>query len=90
VALRTLRGLEPLHAVYAQGCASAVQERLAAAEGKSLSALIERLNVKELPASIVARCDPSGRSTFNANSPEDWREALAIYAEESSASSDWM
>ena len=90
VALRTPRGLEPLHAVYAQTCASAVRERLAAADGTSLSALLERLNVKELPASIVARYDPSGRSTFNANSPEDWREALAIYAEESSASSDWM
>jgi hypothetical protein len=46
--------------------------------------------VKELPASIVARYDPSGRSTFNANSPEDWREALAIYAEETKASTDWM
>jgi molybdopterin-guanine dinucleotide biosynthesis protein A len=90
VALRTPRGLEPLHAVYAQTCASAVQERLAAADGKSLSALLERLNVKELPASIVARYDPSGRSTFNANSPEDWREALAIYAEETKASTDWM
>ena len=90
VALRTPRGLEPLHAVYAHTCASAVRERLVAADGKSLSALLERLNVKELPASIVARYDPSGRSTFNANSPEDWREALAIYAEESSASSEWM
>jgi molybdopterin-guanine dinucleotide biosynthesis protein A len=86
VALRTPRGLEPLHAVYAQTCASAVGERLAAADGKSLSALLERLNVKELPASVIARHDPSGRSTFNANSPEDWREALAIYAEVSSAS----
>jgi molybdopterin-guanine dinucleotide biosynthesis protein A len=90
VALRTLRGLEPLHAVYAHTCASAVWERLAAADGKSLSALLERLNVKELPASIVARYDPSGRSTFNANSPEDWREALAIYAEGPSDSSDLM
>jgi molybdopterin-guanine dinucleotide biosynthesis protein A len=86
VAVRTLRGLEPLHAVYTQTCASAVRERLASADGRSLTALLERLNVKELPARIVARHDPSGRSTFNANLPEDWREALAIYAEESSAS----
>jgi molybdopterin-guanine dinucleotide biosynthesis protein A len=88
VALRTPRGLEPLHAVYAQTCATAIRERLDAADGKSLGALLERLHVKELPASEVARYDPSGRSTFNANSPEDWREALAIYAEESSASRD--
>jgi molybdopterin-guanine dinucleotide biosynthesis protein A len=88
VALRTPRGLEPLHAVYGQACASAVQERLDAADGKSLSALLERLNVQEPPASMIARYDPSARSTFNANSPEDWREALAIYAEESRAASD--
>ena len=86
VALRTARGLEPLHAVYAHTCASAAQERLIAADGHSLSALLDRLSVKELPKRIAAREDPSGRSTFNANSPEDWREALAIYAEESSAS----
>jgi molybdopterin-guanine dinucleotide biosynthesis protein A len=90
VALRTPRGLQPLHAVYAQTCASAVGELLAAVDTKSLSALLERLNVKELPANFVARYDPSGRSTFNANSPEDWREALAIYTEESSVSSEWM
>jgi molybdopterin-guanine dinucleotide biosynthesis protein A len=88
VALQTPRGPEPLHAVYTQRCASAVRERLAAADGRSLTALLEQLNVKELPASIVACYDPSGRSAFNANSPEDWREALAIYAEESSASSE--
>jgi len=84
VALRTPGGLEPLHAVYAQTCASALHERLTATDGSSLSALLERLRVKELPANMVARDDPSGHSTFNANSPEDWREALAIYAEESS------
>jgi molybdopterin-guanine dinucleotide biosynthesis protein A len=90
VALRTPRGLEPLHAVYAQTCASAVRERLAAADGRSLTALLARLRVKELPVRVVARYDPSGRSTFNANSPEEWREALAIYAEESSASTAEM
>jgi molybdopterin-guanine dinucleotide biosynthesis protein A len=89
VALRAPRGLEPLHAVYAPTCAAAVRERLAAADGKSLSALLERLRVKELPASIAARYDPFGRSTFNANSPHDWQEALAICAEESSALGDW-
>ena len=88
IALRTPRGLEPLHTVYAPTCASAARERLAAADAPSLSALLEQLQVTELPASIVARYDPSGRSTFNANSPEDWREALAIYAEEPCASTD--
>jgi molybdopterin-guanine dinucleotide biosynthesis protein A len=82
VALRTARGLEPLHAVYARTCAPLVQERIVAADGRSMSALLERLRVIELPASMVAQCDPTGRSTFNANSPDDWREALAIQAQE--------
>jgi molybdopterin-guanine dinucleotide biosynthesis protein A len=90
VALRTTRGIEPLHAIYARTCAPLVQERIAAADGRSMAALLKRLSVMELPASIVARYDPSGRSTFNANSPEDWREALAIQAQESDAPTSLM
>jgi molybdopterin-guanine dinucleotide biosynthesis protein A len=82
VALRTARGIEPLHAVYARTCAPLVRKQIAAADGRSMGALLERLRVVELPASIVARCDPTGRSTFNANSPDDWRDALAIQAQE--------
>jgi len=82
VALRTVGGIEPLHAVYARTCALLVQECIAAADGRSMGALLERLRVMELPASMVAQCDPTGRSTFNANWPEDWREALAIQAHE--------
>jgi molybdopterin-guanine dinucleotide biosynthesis protein A len=86
VTLRTARGIEPLHAVYARSCWPRIQERLAAADGRSLGALLSQLRVKEVSASVVARHDPAGRSTFNANSPEDWQEALAIQAQESSAS----
>jgi hypothetical protein len=49
---------------------------------------MERLRVKELPASELARYDPAGRSVFNANSPEEWREALAIVAQERAPVSD--
>jgi molybdopterin-guanine dinucleotide biosynthesis protein A len=99
VALRTARGaggvrgaggLEPLHAVYARTCAPLVQERSAAADGRSLVALLERLRLLELPASSIARYDPAGRSTFNANSPDEWREALAIQAQESDTPSSRM
>jgi molybdopterin-guanine dinucleotide biosynthesis protein A len=90
VALRTARGVEPLHAVYTTMCALLVQERIAAADGRSLVALLGGLRVKELPASIVARYDPTGLSTFNANSPEDWREALAIQAQEADTPTSLM
>jgi molybdopterin-guanine dinucleotide biosynthesis protein A len=85
VALRTAQGLEPLHAVYARSCAPVVAELLTAGEARSLAALLARLRVKELPAEEVARRDPARRSTFNANSPEEWREALAIYARDANA-----
>jgi molybdopterin-guanine dinucleotide biosynthesis protein A len=82
VAVRTARGVEPLHAVYARTCAPFVLERIAAVDGRSMVALLERLPLMELPANMVARYDPASLSTFNANSPEDWREALAIQAQE--------
>ena len=90
VALRTARGIEPLHAVYARTCAPLVQERIAAADRRSMGALLDRLRVMELPASMAAQYDPTGRSTFNANSPEDWREALAIQAHEADAPTSLM
>ena len=55
-----------------------------------MGALLERLSVMELPADIVARYDPVGHSTFSANSPEDWREALAIQAHEADAPTSLM
>lgn len=90
VALRTARGIEPLHAVYARTCAPQVRERIAASDGRSMGALLEQLRLAELPSSIVAQYDPAGLSTFNANSPEDWREALAIQAQESDAPTSLM
>ena len=90
VALRTARGVEPLHAVYARTCAPLAHEWITAGDGRSMAALLERLRLMELPASIVARYDPAGRSTFNANSPEDWREALAIQAQEADTPSSLM
>jgi molybdopterin-guanine dinucleotide biosynthesis protein A len=85
VALRTSRGLEPLHAVYANSCAQAAHEQVSSGKARALGALLARLRVKELPASEVAYYDPAGRSAFNVNTPEAWREALAIYAQESGA-----
>jgi molybdopterin-guanine dinucleotide biosynthesis protein A len=76
------RGLEPLHAIYARACAPIVRARIDSGGDHSLGALLQSLNVKALPASVVARYDPAGRSTFNANSADEWRHVLAICAEE--------
>jgi len=82
VALRTARGLEPLHAIYARSCLSLVRATLAGDGDHSLAALINRLRVMAVPADIVAHADPRGLSSFNANSPEEWEQALAICAAE--------
>jgi len=80
VALRTAQGLEPLHAVYARACLPIVRERLAAGD-LALRRLLARLRVRELTADEVARADPRGLSTLNANTPIEWARALALDGE---------
>jgi molybdopterin-guanine dinucleotide biosynthesis protein A len=82
VALRGPRGLEPLHAVYARSCQSAALARLAAGSDASLQGLLAMLQVREVAPEDVRRLDPLGRSTFNANTPEQWQRALALAADE--------
>ena len=81
VALRGQRGLEPLHAVYARACLPLALARLASGDA-SLHGLLATLNVREITPEDVRRLDPLGRSTFNANTPEEWAQAQRIAAEE--------
>jgi molybdopterin-guanine dinucleotide biosynthesis protein A len=37
--------------------------------------------VRAVPAAVLAREDPRGRSFFNVNTPEDLRRARALWAE---------
>jgi molybdopterin-guanine dinucleotide biosynthesis protein A len=87
VAVRAARGVEPLHTVYARSCQVAIRDLLASRDVRSLASLLKRLRVEELPTREVVRCDPAARSAFNANAPEDWREALAIHAQETNTAS---
>ena len=80
VALRTAQGLEPLHAVYARACLPIVQAQVAAGD-LALRRLLARLRVRELTADEVARTDPRGLSTLNANTPDEWAQALALDGE---------
>ena len=75
--LRTSQGIEPLHAVYSRACLPVVTRQLDAGE-RSLQRLLPHLRFGEIPAELVSRCDPAGRSAFNANTPEEWERALAM------------
>lgn len=72
--------IQPLHAVYTNACLPAV-ERALASEDRSLWLLLAQLSVMTMDAEIVRREDPRGISTFNANTPEDWRSALRLATE---------
>lgn len=74
-ALRGERGLEPLHAVYSLSLWGDVTALLDSGE-RSMGALLGRVRVAEFPAEMAAALDPSGRSAFNANTPEEWATAL--------------
>jgi molybdopterin-guanine dinucleotide biosynthesis protein A len=80
VVLRTARGLEPLHTVYARSCAPIVEVRLEASN-HSVAALVAQLEVREVPPEVAARLDPHGLSSFNANTPGDWERALVLAGE---------
>lgn len=82
VVLRTARGTEQLHAVYARSCLPALERQLAAGD-LALRRLLDRLRVREFTVGEATRYDPAGLSAFNANTPEEWAWALQ-FAENSS------
>lgn len=77
VAPRGPRGLEPLHAAYHRRCLPLAIARLSGAD-VSLQGLLAALRVREVSAEVTQRLDPTGYSTFNANTPEEWSRALRL------------
>ncbi|HUY77372.1 MAG TPA: molybdenum cofactor guanylyltransferase [Ktedonobacterales bacterium] len=77
VALRTAQGVEPLHAVYARACLPIAAAQLAAGD-LAMWRLLARLHVRELTADEVARANPRGLSTLNANTPDEWARVVAL------------
>jgi molybdopterin-guanine dinucleotide biosynthesis protein A len=77
VALRTARGLEPLHALYDAACVPVIEEQLARGE-RSLHELLDRVAVCEVGAEVVAALDPLGRSALNVNTPAEWGRAVRL------------
>lgn len=80
VALRSPGGLEPLHAAYRRDIAPVVAQTLGAPH-PSMRGLLGHLRVIEIAQDDAARFDPRRLSTFNANTEEEWRRALALASE---------
>ncbi len=81
VALRSLGGLEPLHAAYRRDIGPHVAREFASPR-PSMRGLLGRLRVIEVAPEVVTRLDPRNLSSFNANNPDDWQRALHLAAAE--------
>lgn len=77
VALRSVHGLEHLHAVYARTCLAPITDALDRGD-RSLHGLLARLRVMEVASAEASAYDPTGISAFNANTPGEWARALAL------------
>lgn len=69
---------EPLHALYRRTCLPALTARLAAGE-RRVQSFFAAVRVREVGAAEVAGYDPEGRSFFNVNTPDEWRQARGIH-----------
>jgi len=65
---------EPLHAVYARSCLSAVQEALEGGEKRTIG-FFPRVRVLPVEEDELRRFDPHGLSFFNINTPQDLAQA---------------
>lgn len=66
---------EPLHAVYARSCQSAIEEQLAIGNLK-VTGFFADVAVRYVPRAEIARFDPDGRSFTNLNTPEDLEKTI--------------
>ncbi len=69
--------LQPLHAVYRRSCLPAVTRHVASGN-YALFQLFRDLRVQRFPPNMATELDPSGLSALNANSPQEWADALAL------------
>jgi molybdenum cofactor guanylyltransferase len=74
---RTVRGLEPLCAVYANTCAAPIGECIMRGELKA-SSLPEGVRVSEVGPEILAAIDEDGLLFANVNTPHDYARAARL------------
>jgi len=71
---------EPLHALYHRRCLPAIAARLAAGQRRVISFMPD-VRTRYVPEERLRTVDPTLRSFFNTNTPEEWAEALALLRE---------
>ena len=71
--------LHPLHAVYQRRCLPTLEEQLLAGTLR-VQQFLARLTVRFVEGAELDRFDPQHLSTFNANTPEEWAQALRLFS----------
>ncbi len=69
----------PLHAVYQRRCLPTLEEQLLAGNLR-VQQFLARLAVRFVEGAELDRFDPQHLSTFNANTPEEWAQALRLFS----------
>ena len=65
---------ETLHAIYRKSALPAIEAQLAAGKRK-ITRFFRHVRVREVPRHEIEAFDPTLRSFFNANTPQEWAEA---------------
>lgn len=68
---------EALHSLYHRRCLSAITARLAAGERRAICFLPD-VRVRYVPEAQLRQLDPALHSFFNANTPADWEQIVAL------------
>ena len=71
---------QPLHGLYHRRCLRAVEKALA--EGlRRMDGFWPSVRVREIPADALRPLDPGLRTFVNVNTPEEWKQALALLSQ---------
>jgi molybdopterin-guanine dinucleotide biosynthesis protein A len=84
---RSVRGYEPLCAIYSRACAASMSERLTRGELEA-SRVPEGVRVSEVGPEVIAAYDPDGLLFVNVNTPHDYERANQVVAKRSKALRD--
>ena len=78
---RRLGEFEPLLAVYRRACLAAIRASLQAGQSRMIS-FFPSVRLRAVETEEWEALDPSGRSFFNVNTPDDLRQAETMWADE--------
>ena len=74
---------QPLHALYNRRCLSAIEATLQSGE-RRMTSFLSDIQVRWVDEEEMRPFDPELHSFWNANTPDDWAEAIALLHKESS------